>query len=156
MLLNLLLCKIKNDKFWNSNVSIWNPFNLETAVHTDQVCHLNTLLCYPSSLNINMCLILFLVTSIGLVSRDYLYLEWVMAQFGGQKNPPWATQFAPTAVSQPGHSGQSLDLNSLHCEYLTSDFLFCFVLSLVGFTNIYTSIHDPAHEPKQKTRDTCF
>lgn len=37
-----------------------------------------------------------------------------MAQFGGQKNPPWATQFAATAVSQPGHSGQSLDLNSLH------------------------------------------
>ncbi|XP_043912093.1 cell division cycle and apoptosis regulator protein 1 [Protopterus annectens] len=24
-----------------------------------------------------------------------------MAQFGGQKNPPWATQFAATAVSQP-------------------------------------------------------
>lgn len=42
-----------------------------------------------------------------------------MAQFGGQKNPPWATQFAATAVSQPGHSGQSLDLNSLHCEYKT-------------------------------------
>lgn len=40
-----------------------------------------------------------------------------MAQFGGQKNPPWATQFAATAVSQPGHTGQSLDLNSLHCEY---------------------------------------
>lgn len=39
-----------------------------------------------------------------------------MAQFGGQKNPPWATQFAATAVSQPGHSGQSLDLNSLHCK----------------------------------------
>ncbi|XP_017581008.2 cell division cycle and apoptosis regulator protein 1 isoform X1 [Pygocentrus nattereri] len=37
-----------------------------------------------------------------------------MAQFGGQKNPPWAAQFAATAVSQPGHSGQSLDLNSLH------------------------------------------
>ncbi|XP_056147667.1 cell division cycle and apoptosis regulator protein 1 isoform X2 [Lampris incognitus] len=37
-----------------------------------------------------------------------------MAQFGGQKNPPWATQFAATAVSQPGHSGQSLDLSSLH------------------------------------------
>ncbi|KAK1905985.1 Cell division cycle and apoptosis regulator protein 1 [Dissostichus eleginoides] len=37
-----------------------------------------------------------------------------MAQFGGQKNPPWATQFAATAVSQPGHSGQPLDLNSLH------------------------------------------
>uniref|UniRef100_A0A3B4A6A0 Cell division cycle and apoptosis regulator protein 1 n=1 Tax=Periophthalmus magnuspinnatus TaxID=409849 RepID=A0A3B4A6A0_9GOBI len=36
-----------------------------------------------------------------------------MAQFGGQKNPPWATQFAATAVSQPGHSGQSLDLNTL-------------------------------------------
>ena len=42
-----------------------------------------------------------------------------MAQFGGQKNPPWATQFATGAVSQPGHSGQSLDLNSLHCEYQT-------------------------------------
>lgn len=40
-----------------------------------------------------------------------------MAQFGGQKNPPWATQFAGPAVSQPGHSGQSLDLNSLHCKY---------------------------------------
>lgn len=40
-----------------------------------------------------------------------------MAQFGGQKNPPWATQFAATAVSQSGHTGQSLDLNSLHCEY---------------------------------------
>lgn len=25
-----------------------------------------------------------------------------MAQFGGQKNPPWATQFTATAVSQPG------------------------------------------------------
>ncbi|XP_015799866.3 cell division cycle and apoptosis regulator protein 1 [Nothobranchius furzeri] len=37
-----------------------------------------------------------------------------MAQFGGQKNPPWASPFATTAVSQPGHSGQSLDLNSLH------------------------------------------
>ncbi|XP_023678342.1 cell division cycle and apoptosis regulator protein 1 [Paramormyrops kingsleyae] len=37
-----------------------------------------------------------------------------MAQFGGQKNPPWAAQFAATAVSQPGHSGQPLDLNSLH------------------------------------------
>ncbi|XP_076830454.1 cell division cycle and apoptosis regulator protein 1 [Brachyhypopomus gauderio] len=37
-----------------------------------------------------------------------------MAQFGGQKNPPWAAQFAATAVSQPGHSQQSLDLNSLH------------------------------------------
>ncbi|XP_061084037.1 cell division cycle and apoptosis regulator protein 1 isoform X1 [Conger conger] len=37
-----------------------------------------------------------------------------MAQFGGQKNPPWAAQFAATAVTQPGHSGQSLDLNSLH------------------------------------------
>ncbi|XP_055025873.2 cell division cycle and apoptosis regulator protein 1 [Misgurnus anguillicaudatus] len=37
-----------------------------------------------------------------------------MAQFGGQKNPPWAAQFATTAVSQPGHSGQSIDLNSLH------------------------------------------
>ncbi|XP_038148900.1 cell division cycle and apoptosis regulator protein 1 isoform X2 [Cyprinodon tularosa] len=37
-----------------------------------------------------------------------------MAQFGGQKNPPWANQFAATSVSQPGHSGQSLDLNSLH------------------------------------------
>uniref|UniRef100_A0AAY4ET01 Cell division cycle and apoptosis regulator protein 1 n=1 Tax=Denticeps clupeoides TaxID=299321 RepID=A0AAY4ET01_9TELE len=36
-----------------------------------------------------------------------------MAQFGGQKNPPWAAQFAATAVSQPGHSGQSLDLNTL-------------------------------------------
>ncbi|XP_039593709.1 cell division cycle and apoptosis regulator protein 1 [Polypterus senegalus] len=34
-----------------------------------------------------------------------------MAQFGGQKNPPWAAQFAATAVSQPG---QSLDINSLH------------------------------------------
>ncbi|XP_048863944.1 cell division cycle and apoptosis regulator protein 1 isoform X3 [Brienomyrus brachyistius] len=40
-----------------------------------------------------------------------------MAQFGGQKNPPWAAQFAATAVSQPGHSGQPLDLNSLHCQY---------------------------------------
>lgn len=39
-----------------------------------------------------------------------------MAQFGGQKNPPWAAQFAATAVSQPGHSGQSIDLNSLHCK----------------------------------------
>ncbi|KAJ8248542.1 hypothetical protein GJAV_G00243120 [Gymnothorax javanicus] len=38
-----------------------------------------------------------------------------MAQFGGQKNPPWAAQFAATAVSQPGHNpGQPLDLNSLH------------------------------------------
>lgn len=42
-----------------------------------------------------------------------------MAQFGGQKNPPWAAQFAATVVSQPGHSGQSLDLNSLHCEFDT-------------------------------------
>lgn len=46
-----------------------------------------------------------------------------MAQFGGQKNPPWATQFAATAVSQPGHSGQSLDLSSLHCEYSKADIL---------------------------------
>ncbi|XP_062852153.1 cell division cycle and apoptosis regulator protein 1 [Trichomycterus rosablanca] len=37
-----------------------------------------------------------------------------MAQFGGQKNPPWAAQFTATAVSQPGHTGQSIDLNSLH------------------------------------------
>ncbi|XP_030626821.1 cell division cycle and apoptosis regulator protein 1 [Chanos chanos] len=28
-----------------------------------------------------------------------------MAQFGGQKNPPWAAQFAATAVSQPGALG---------------------------------------------------
>lgn len=63
------------------------------------------------------CIFLWLVTSIGLVSRNHLSSDWVMAQFGGQKNPPWATQFAATAVSQPGHSGQSLDLNSLHCEY---------------------------------------
>ncbi|XP_041117158.1 cell division cycle and apoptosis regulator protein 1-like isoform X1 [Polyodon spathula] len=34
-----------------------------------------------------------------------------MAQFGGQKNPPWAAQFAASAVSQ---QGQSLDMNSLH------------------------------------------
>ncbi|XP_058877463.1 cell division cycle and apoptosis regulator protein 1-like isoform X2 [Acipenser ruthenus] len=34
-----------------------------------------------------------------------------MAQFGGQKNPPWAAQFAGSAVSQ---QGQSLDMNSLH------------------------------------------
>nr|XP_057920444.1 cell division cycle and apoptosis regulator protein 1 [Doryrhamphus excisus]XP_057920445.1 cell division cycle and apoptosis regulator protein 1 [Doryrhamphus excisus] len=34
-----------------------------------------------------------------------------MAQFGGQKNPPWATQFAATAVSQTGHTSQSLDIN---------------------------------------------
>jgi hypothetical protein len=27
-----------------------------------------------------------------------------MAQFGGQKNPPWATQFTATAVSQPGQA----------------------------------------------------
>lgn len=39
-----------------------------------------------------------------------------MAQFGGQKNPPWATQFAATSVSQQGHSVPTLDLNSLHCE----------------------------------------
>uniref|UniRef100_A0A8C9NFG7 Uncharacterized protein n=1 Tax=Serinus canaria TaxID=9135 RepID=A0A8C9NFG7_SERCA len=26
-----------------------------------------------------------------------------MAQFGGQKNPPWATQFTATAVSQPAN-----------------------------------------------------
>ena len=42
-----------------------------------------------------------------------------MAQCGGQKNPPWAAQFAATVVSQPGHSGQSLDLNSIHCEFDT-------------------------------------
>lgn len=62
---------------------------------------------------------LFCVTvpDIGLVSGDCPKPERVMAQFGGQKNPPWATQFAATAVSQPGHSGQSLDLSSLHCEY---------------------------------------
>lgn len=29
-------------------------------------------------------------------------LPSAMAQFGGQKNPPWATQFTATAVSQPG------------------------------------------------------
>ncbi|KYO42474.1 cell division cycle and apoptosis regulator protein 1 [Alligator mississippiensis] len=29
-----------------------------------------------------------------------------MAQFGGQKNPPWATQFTATAVSQPAALGQ--------------------------------------------------
>lgn len=28
-----------------------------------------------------------------------------MAQFGGQKNPPWATQFTATAVSQPAALG---------------------------------------------------
>uniref|UniRef100_A0A8C1L9H4 Cell division cycle and apoptosis regulator protein 1 n=1 Tax=Cyprinus carpio TaxID=7962 RepID=A0A8C1L9H4_CYPCA len=31
-----------------------------------------------------------------------------MAQFGGQKNPPWAAQFAATAVSQPGVQQPSL------------------------------------------------
>lgn len=50
-----------------------------------------------------------------------------MAQFGGQKNPPWATQFAATAVSQPGHSGQSIDLNSLHCKYCKPDALSCLI-----------------------------
>ena len=50
-----------------------------------------------------------------------------MAQFGGQKNPPWATQFAATAVSQPGHSGQSIDLNSLHCKCSKSGALTCFI-----------------------------
>lgn len=59
---------------------------------------------------------MFLVTIIGLVKRDCLQREWVMAQFGGQKNPPWATQFTNTAVSQSGHSGPPLDLNNLHCE----------------------------------------
>lgn len=68
-----------------------------------------------------------LVTSIGLVNRNHLSSDWVMAQFGGQKNPPWATQFAATAVSQPGHSGQSLDLNSLHCEFT---FLCCWLFWL--------------------------
>ncbi|EDL32077.1 cell division cycle and apoptosis regulator 1, isoform CRA_c, partial [Mus musculus] len=29
----------------------------------------------------------------------------IMAQFGGQKNPPWATQFTATAVSQPAALG---------------------------------------------------
>lgn len=57
-----------------------------------------------------------------------------MAQFGGQKNPPWATQFAATAVSQPGHSGQSLDLSSLHCEYSKADILGNLILSLIGYT----------------------
>ncbi len=57
-----------------------------------------------------------------------------MAQFGGQKNPPWATQFATTAVSQPGHSGQSLDLNSLHCEYVKPEALDGFISSLVECT----------------------
>ncbi|KAK2896512.1 hypothetical protein QQF64_005989 [Cirrhinus molitorella] len=52
-----------------------------------------------------------------------------MAQFGGQKNPPWAAQFAATAVSQPGHSGQSLDLNSLHCVQQSS---------LLGASPMYT------------------
>lgn len=56
--------------------------------------------------------------------------DWVMAQFGGQKNPPWATQFAATAVSQPGHSGQSLDLNSLHCEYNTLESMESFMSSI--------------------------
>lgn len=56
-----------------------------------------------------------------------------MAQFGGQKNPPWAAQFAATAVSQPGHSAQSLDLNSLHCK--------CEKLLLVFFFVLFTGSH---------------
>lgn len=66
-----------------------------------------------------------------------------MAQFGGQKNPPWAAQFAATAVSQPGHSAQSLDLNSLHCEwhkwfvfFITSNLFTCSVINPCGF-NVY-------------------
>uniref|UniRef100_A0A452RPL2 Cell division cycle and apoptosis regulator protein 1 n=1 Tax=Ursus americanus TaxID=9643 RepID=A0A452RPL2_URSAM len=31
-----------------------------------------------------------------------------MAQFGGQKNPPWATQFTATAVSQPGQATEHM------------------------------------------------
>uniref|UniRef100_A0A8C0LUM1 Cell division cycle and apoptosis regulator protein 1 n=1 Tax=Canis lupus dingo TaxID=286419 RepID=A0A8C0LUM1_CANLU len=31
-----------------------------------------------------------------------------MAQFGGQKNPPWATQFTATAVSQPGQAPEHM------------------------------------------------
>uniref|UniRef100_A0A671NS00 Cell division cycle and apoptosis regulator protein 1-like n=1 Tax=Sinocyclocheilus anshuiensis TaxID=1608454 RepID=A0A671NS00_9TELE len=54
-----------------------------------------------------------------------------MAQFGGQKNPPWAAQFAATAVSQPGHSGQSLDLNSLHSLGVQQP-------SLLGVSPMYT------------------
>uniref|UniRef100_A0A8C1H4X9 Cell division cycle and apoptosis regulator 1 n=1 Tax=Cyprinus carpio carpio TaxID=630221 RepID=A0A8C1H4X9_CYPCA len=54
-----------------------------------------------------------------------------MAQFGGQKNPPWAAQFAATAVSQPGHSGQSLDLNSLHSLGVQQP-------SLLGASPMYT------------------
>uniref|UniRef100_A0A672L9Z6 Cell division cycle and apoptosis regulator protein 1 n=1 Tax=Sinocyclocheilus grahami TaxID=75366 RepID=A0A672L9Z6_SINGR len=54
-----------------------------------------------------------------------------MAQFGGQKNPPWAAQFATTAVSQPGHSGQSLDLNSLHSLGVQQP-------SLLGASPMYT------------------
>uniref|UniRef100_A0A672S3B7 Cell division cycle and apoptosis regulator protein 1 n=1 Tax=Sinocyclocheilus grahami TaxID=75366 RepID=A0A672S3B7_SINGR len=54
-----------------------------------------------------------------------------MAQFGGQKNPPWAAQFAATAVSQPGHSGQSLDLNSLHSLGVQQS-------SLLGVSPMYT------------------
>uniref|UniRef100_A0A673J1A3 Cell division cycle and apoptosis regulator protein 1 n=1 Tax=Sinocyclocheilus rhinocerous TaxID=307959 RepID=A0A673J1A3_9TELE len=54
-----------------------------------------------------------------------------MAQFGGQKNPPWAAQFAATAVSQPGHSGQSLDLNSLHALGVQQP-------SLLGASPMYT------------------
>nr|XP_009305515.1 cell division cycle and apoptosis regulator protein 1 isoform X3 [Danio rerio] len=54
-----------------------------------------------------------------------------MAQFGGQKNPPWAAQFAATAVSQPGHTGQSLDLNSLHSLGVQQQ-------SLLGASPMYT------------------
>ncbi|TRY60789.1 hypothetical protein DNTS_032221 [Danionella cerebrum] len=52
-----------------------------------------------------------------------------MAQFGGQKNPPpWAAQFAATAVSQPGHSAQTMDLNTLGVQQS----------SLLGASPIYS------------------
>ncbi|KAI2555982.1 cell division cycle and apoptosis regulator 1, partial [Homo sapiens] len=38
-------------------------------------------------------------------TREGFFSFCIMAQFGGQKNPPWATQFTATAVSQPAALG---------------------------------------------------
>lgn len=42
-------------------------------------------------------------------TSEGVFPSFIMAQFGGQKNPPWATQFTATAVSQPGQATEHMD-----------------------------------------------